>query len=114
MRPDTQRIMFNVLIGLSPGVCALVYFFGLGIVCNIIVACITALLTEAAILRARNRSLVALKDGSALVTAVLLGLALPPLLPFWMLIAGTAFAIIFGKHLYGGLGHNPFNPAMVG
>lgn len=114
MRPDTQRIMLNVLIGLLPGVCALVYFFGLGIVLNIIVACITAQITEAAILRARNRSLVALKDGSALVTAVLLGLALPPLLPFWMLIAGTAFAIIFGKHLYGGLGHNPFNPAMVG
>ena len=55
----------------------------------------------------------ALLDGSAALTAVLIGLSLPPLLPWWMLVLGTAFAIIIAKHLYGGLGQNLFNPAMV-
>ena len=114
MKLDTQRIMLNVLLALVPGVSALAYFFGAGIIVNIVVAGVTAVTTEALILRARNRSLNTLRDGSALLTAVLLALALPPLLPLWMLVAGTAFAIIFGKQLYGGLGHNPFNPAMVG
>ena len=114
MKLDTQRIMLNVLLALVPGVIAMAYFFGAGIIVNIVVAGITAVATEALMLRARNRSLSTLLDGSALLTAVLLALALPPLLPLWILVAGTAFAIIFGKQLYGGLGHNPFNPAMVG
>ena len=49
-----------------------------------------------------------------MVTAVLLGVALPPLLPWWMTVTATLFAIIFVKHMYGGLGYNPFNPAMAG
>jgi electron transport complex protein RnfD len=55
-----------------------------------------------------------LTDGSAVVTAVLLAMAIPPLAPWWVILVGTAFAIIVAKHLYGGLGYNPFNPAMVG
>lgn len=55
-----------------------------------------------------------LSDGSAVVTAVLLALAIPPLAPWWMTLIGVAFAIVIAKHLYGGLGHNTFNPAMVG
>ena len=55
-----------------------------------------------------------LKDNSALLTGILLGLAIPPTLPVWMTFIGTWFAIIFAKQLYGGLGLNPFNPAMVG
>jgi electron transport complex protein RnfD len=55
-----------------------------------------------------------LKDCSALVTAVLLALALPPYAPWWIVFVGTASAIILAKQLYGGLGYNPFNPAMVG
>jgi electron transport complex protein RnfD len=55
-----------------------------------------------------------LRDCRALVTAVLLGLALPPLAPWWVVVIGTGFAILIAKHLYGGLGYNPFNPAMVG
>jgi electron transport complex protein RnfD len=106
--------MYQVLFALLPGLTALWYFFGVGIVFNIILACTTTLLTEALVLRARRRSLTSLKDGSALVVGILLGLALPPLLPVWIVILGSAFAMLFGKHLYGGLGHNPFNPAMVG
>ena len=113
-RHDTPRIMYQVLLALLPGITALCYFFGIGIVLNITIACISALLTEALLLRARQRSLASLKDGSALVVGILLALALPPLLPVWIIILGSAFGMLFGKHLYGGLGHNPFNPAMVG
>lgn len=55
-----------------------------------------------------------LKDGSALVTALLLAVALPPYAPWWLTLVATFFALVFGKHLYGGLGQNPFNPAMLG
>jgi len=66
-------------------------------------------------LHLRKRPLaVFLKDGSALVTAVLLALALPPYAPWWLSLLASAFALVFGKHLYGGLGQNPFNPAMLG
>lgn len=114
MRADTRLIMFRVLLALLPGAAAMAWFFGAGVLLNLAVACATAALTEAAVLRARGRSLASLMDGSALVTAALLALALPPLLPLWILVIGTVFALVFGKHLYGGLGHNPFNPAMVG
>jgi electron transport complex protein RnfD len=77
-------------------------------------AIIVALFAEALMLRLRNRPLKPfLTDGSAVVTAVLLAIALPPLAPWWLTITGILFAIIFAKHLYGGLGYNPFNPAMV-
>lgn len=74
----------------------------------------TALACEALVLKLRGRAIKpALMDGSAALTAVLIGLSLPPLLPWWMMVVGTAFAIIVAKHLYGGLGQNLFNPAMV-
>ena len=53
-------------------------------------------------------------DGSALLTGWLLTLSIPPLAPWWLIVVGTAFAIIVAKHLYGGLGNNLFNPAMTG
>jgi len=75
----------------------------------------TALVSEAVILIIRKRPIApALADGSAIVTALLLALTLPPLLPWWATVTGTAFAIIIAKQLYGGLGYNPFNPAMIG
>jgi electron transport complex protein RnfD len=66
-------------------------------------------------LKIRNRPIALhLTDYSALVTAWLLAICLPPLLPWWMTVMAVAFAIVIAKHLYGGLGFNPFNPAMVG
>ena len=74
-----------------------------------------ALLAEAVALKLRRKPIEPfLKDGSAIVTAILLALCLPPLAPWWLVVSGTAFAILLAKHLYGGLGANPFNPAMVG
>ena len=114
--PSTvTKVMLRVAYALIPGMLVYSWLFGWGVIINVLLASVTALATEALMLRLRQRPLkMFLTDGSALVTALLLGLALPPLAPWWMVLVGTAFAIIFAKHLYGGLGFNPFNPAMVG
>ena len=109
------KIMRQVIYALVPGIAMYVYFFGFGVVITITIACITALACEAIILWIRKRPILpSLTDYSSLVTALLLAIALPPFLPWWMTVVGTAFGIIFAKHLYGGLGYNPFNPAVVG
>ncbi len=111
----TSRIMLLVILATVPGIIALTYFFGWGNLINIALASITALACEAIILKIRKRPIsFFLKDNSALLTAVLLGIALPPFAPWWVTVVAVSFAMIFAKHLYGGLGNNPFNPAMVG
>jgi electron transport complex protein RnfD len=99
---------------LIPALIALTFFFGPGVLINILLASIVALITEAVMLKMRDRPIKAfLTDGSAVVTAVLLAIAIPPLSPWWLTVVGIIFAIVFAKHLFGGLGYNPFNPAMV-
>src|SRR5690606_13753716 len=111
----TRTIMLQVLGATLPGVTLMTWFFGWGTLINILLAGSCALAVEAAILRLRQRPVgFYLNDGSALVTAWLLALALPPYAPWWLVLVATSFAIVFGKHLYGGLGQNPFNPAMLG
>ncbi|MBT8061124.1 MAG: RnfABCDGE type electron transport complex subunit D [Gammaproteobacteria bacterium] len=108
-------VMRRVLYALVPAIIAHLWFFGSGLLFNLLVATMAALAAEAAMLRLRGRAAApVLADGSALVTAVLLALALPPLLAWWIVALGSASAIVLGKHLYGGLGLNLFNPAMVG
>ncbi|HID45933.1 MAG TPA: electron transport complex subunit RsxD, partial [Chromatiaceae bacterium] len=108
------QLMGQVLLALTPGIAALVYYFGWGVVINICIATLTALGAEAGVLYLRKRPILpTLMDLSAIVTAVLLAIALPPLLPWWMTVLGALFAIVMVKHLYGGLGYNPFNPAMA-
>lgn len=103
-----------VLLATLPGVFALTHFFGPGTLYNLVLASLTALACEAAMLKLRQRPVgFYLRDYSAVVTAVLLGLALPPYCPWWVVVVGTSTAIVLAKHLYGGLGYNPFNPAMV-
>lgn len=112
---STQWVMQQVLLATLPGLIVLTSFFGYGSAINIIIASATALSCEALILKLRRRPIgFYLRDYSALVTAVLIGLALPPLAPWWLTVTGTAFAIIIAKQLYGGMGYNPFNPAMIG
>jgi electron transport complex protein RnfD len=107
--------MLKVLLALVPAILAYVWIFGGGILITLVLASVTALAAEALILKLRNRPIKPfLLDGSALLTAWLLALSLPPLAPWWLVVVGTAFAIIIAKQLYGGLGYNPFNPAMVG
>ena len=111
----TQRVMLQVLLATVPAVLVLTWLFGIGTLVNLLWASLVALGCEAAILAIRKRPIdFYLKDGSALVTAVLLALALPPYAPWWLTLIAVGFAIIFGKQLYGGLGQNPFNPAMLG
>ncbi len=114
--PDSVgRVMRIVLYALAPTIVLHVAFFGMGLLVQIALGSITALIAEAVALRLRRKPLEPfLKDGSAILTATLLALCLPPLAPWWLVVSGTAFAILLAKHLYGGLGANPFNPAMVG
>jgi len=112
---SVQSVMFKVLLAMIPGTIAMIVFFGWGVLVNILLASVVALSCEALMLWIRKRPIKPyLFDGSALLTACLLALALPQLAPWWLTLIGTAFAIIVAKHLYGGLGFNPFNPAMVG
>ncbi len=109
-----QRSMLLVIVALVPGIIAYVWQIGAGMLLNIAIACMTALACEAAVLALRRRPVaIALKDGSALVTAVLIALAFPPIVPWWLTVLAVFIAIVLAKHLYGGLGQNPFNPAMV-
>lgn len=112
---STADIMRLVALATLPGVIALTWFFGWGSVINIIWAAALALCFEALCIKLRNRKInFYIKDYSAVLTAVLLALALPPYAPWWLTLIGVAFSIIIAKQLYGGLGFNPFNPAMVG
>ncbi len=104
-----------VLLCTLPGFLALVWFFGWGVFINVAFATLLAVSAEALILLMRKKPIgLYLKDYSAVVTAVLLALALPPLAPWWVTTVAVLAAIVVAKHLYGGLGQNPFNPAMVG
>jgi len=108
-------VMTWVIIGLLPGIAAYIWFFGWSLLINIGIAVSTALAAEALVLAWRQRPLKPyLTDGSAIVTALLLAITIPPLAPWWVTAIGIGFAIIIAKQLYGGLGYNPFNPAMVG
>jgi len=109
-----QSVMLKVLLALLPGIAMYIWFFGWAVVVQIAIASVAALLAEAAMLALRRKPLGPfLSDGSALVTAWLVALTLPPIAPWWLTVLGVLIAIVVAKHLYGGLGQNPFNPAMV-
>ncbi len=112
---STSQLMLQVIIACLPGVLALTVFFGWGTLINIFWLSLWALAFEALVLSLRQKQpRFYLKDYSALLTAVLLGICLPPSVPWWLGIVSIFFAIVVAKHLYGGLGQNLFNPAMVG
>jgi electron transport complex protein RnfD len=114
-RTSVTQVMAWVLAALLPAVGTYVWLFGPGILVTLSLATATALAAEAAMLKARGYPAQPfLADLSAVVTAWLLALSLPSLAPWWLIVAGTLFAIVVAKHLYGGLGQNIFNPAMVG
>lgn len=111
---SVTSVMLRVLAALVPGIAVYVWFFGAAILVQIALASAAALAAEAAMLKLRGRPVAMyLADGSALVTAWLIALTFPPIAPWWLVVLGTLIAIVVAKHLYGGLGQNPFNPAMV-
>ncbi len=111
---SVKKNMYGVVIALLPALLASFYFFGLGsfIVCLVSVA--ACLFFEWAICKCFLKKEPSLLDGSALVTGLLLGMNLPSNFPLWMIIVGALVAIGVGKMTFGGLGQNPFNPALVG
>lgn len=111
---SVSQVMTQVCIALIPGIAAYAWLVGPAILAQLVIASLAALAAEAFMLRVRGKPLAMfLSDGSAIVTAWLIALTFPPLAPWWLVVTGTVFAIIVAKHLYGGLGQNPFNPAMV-
>lgn len=111
---SVSRVMTTVCLALLPGVVAYAWLIGPAILIQLAIASAAALVAEALILAARGKPLALfLSDGSAVVTAWLIALTFPPLAPWWLVVTGTVFAILVAKHFYGGLGQNPFNPAMV-
>jgi len=107
--------MAQVLIALLPGMLAYLYYFGVGLLVQLLLALSFAYLFEWLSLLLRKQPLrMFMTDLSAAVTAVLFALSLPPLAPWWCSLIGMLFAIVIAKHLFGGLGYNRFNPAMVG
>jgi Na+-translocating ferredoxin:NAD+ oxidoreductase subunit D len=110
-----RRLMLQVIIALIPGTIAYAWYFGPGVLINIVLASLSALAFEAGILKLRAKPVMPhLSDLSAIVSAWLFALCLPMHSPWWLVLVGMAFTMTAGKHLYGGLGFNPFNPAMVG
>jgi len=112
---SVQRVMLDVLLALLPGIAAHVWFFGPGIVLQLVLAVSVALGCEAVMLKARGAGVALfLSDLSAVVTAVLFVLCIPPLAPWWIAPIGMLGAIVLAKQCFGGIGYNLFNPAMVG
>ena len=106
---STPRIMWNVVGSLVPVIAAAAWFFGVSALLVVAAATLGAVLAERAFGHGGS-----LADGSAAITGLLLGLTLPAGLPLWMVFLGGAFGIGFGKAVWGGLGQNVFNPALVG
>lgn len=110
---SVQRIMLDVIIAMIPATLAAVYFFRIDAI-RLIVACVlSCVVVEAGCRKLMKRDL-GVFDLSAIVTGMLLAFNLPPTLPTWMAVVGSVFAIAIAKQLFGGIGYNPFNPALVG
>ena len=114
VKRKTGEVMRLVVYAAIPGLLAQTYFFGWGAIVHLLIASATAIVTEAVVLELRKKDFEkAIKDCSALLTALLLAISIPPFAPWWVTVIGTFFAIAIVKQLYGGLGFNLFNPAMA-
>lgn len=110
---DVPKIMWSVVLALLPATLAGAFFFGLHALVLVGVCIASAVGAEWVFLRCRRRS-VPISDGSAVITGLLLALCLPPSIPLWAAALGSIVAIWLGKQIFGGLGYNVFNPALIG
>ena len=114
-RDSVQRNMYGVCIALIPALLTSLYFFGLGAAIVLATSVAACVFFEWAITKyVLKRDRVTITDGSAILTGLLLGFNLPSNLPIWIILIGALVAIGIGKMTFGGLGCNPFNPALVG
>ena len=112
---SVNQLMRQVIYALALGVAAQVYFFGFSVLVQIVLAVVTAISAEALVLRMRGMKIKpSISDGSAALSGVLLAISIPSIAPWWIIVVGVTFGIVFGKSIFGGLGNNPFNPAMLG
>lgn len=112
---SVQKNMYGVCIALVPALIASLYFFGLGAAVVMLTSVVSCVLFEWAVTRfILRREQVTVWDGSAILTGILLGFNMPSTLPVWIIVIGALVAIGIGKMTFGGLGQNPFNPALVG
>jgi electron transport complex protein RnfD len=110
---SVDTIMFNVVLALLPTVGFAIYTFGLSGLLVLLTAVVSCLVTERLVCRWSGKSST-LGDWSITITGLLYGLTLPPGLPLWMVAIGGFIGVLLGKALFGGLGQNPFNPALLG
>ena len=110
---SVDTIMFNVVLALLPVTGFAVYIFGLAALFTIGTAVLSCVATEHILCRLSGQNS-SVGDWSAAITGLLYGLTLPPGLALWMVVVGGVAAVGLGKFLFGGLGYNPFNPALVG
>lgn len=110
---SVAKIMYTVALALVPALVCAIYYFGLRALSLTVITVVSAMFTEAVIQKLRGLE-ITIWDGSALVTGLLLAFNVPPTLPYWMAAMGAIVAIFLGKQVFGGLGQNPFNPALVG
>lgn len=111
---DTPHIMYHVILALVPAVVMSVIYFGLSALILMVVSMLTAVLTEALLMKYVLKKDNPVMDGSAALTGLLLAMCVTPELPVWTMVIGSAFAVGIGKVVYGGLGNNIFNPAHIG
>ena len=111
---STKKIMYLVILSLLPAGIAGIYIFGLCSLKVMLISIISCVISEAVFLKLRNKDPKAILDGSAILTGLLLAYNIPPEIPFWIPIVGGVVSIVLGKQIFGGLGHNIFNPALVG
>lgn len=111
---SVSKNMRNVIIALLPALLVGLYYFGLGALVVTLTAVLASVLFEYLIQKYILKGEVTITDGSAALTGLLLGLNLPSNIPAWMVVIGALIAIGLGKMSFGGLGNNPFNPALVG
>lgn len=113
-REDSKKIMWNTVLSLLPPMLGAIYFFGLRALLVILVSVISAVVSEALWLYLRRKPISMSIDGSQVITGILLALTLPPAIPLWMAALGSIIGILFGKQVFGGIGQNIFNPALIG
>lgn len=113
-RETTQKLMFGVVIALMPALFTSILYFGTGAIVVTSASVISCLTFEYLIQRFIFRKPISITDGSALITGLLLAFNLPSNIPVYMVVIGSLIAIGVAKMTFGGLGNNPFNPALVG
>lgn len=110
---SVKKVMWNVVFALIPALIVATVLFGLNALALTVYGVIAAVVTEALIQKLRKKEITAF-DGSAVITGMLIAFNLHAAAPWWLPVIGSVFAIAIGKHVFGGLGHNPLNPALLG